>query len=122
MRATADERGDRDVAAGPADPVEEEGSLRRSALGIPLPRGWPRVEAGTAWRVLVGAGRGERLGARAGAGAAGAASLEIADRRRTRRRVPGQNRRRAVHDRKAAVAAPRIERLPGRAGSTLGPL
>src|SRR6266545_13345 len=122
MRATADERGDRDVAAGPADPVEAEGSRRRSALVIPLPRGWPRVEAGTAWRVLVGAGRGERLGARAGAGAAGAASLEIADRRRTRRGVPGATRRRAGDDREVALAAGKGRRRLRRAASRRGPL
>jgi len=72
-----------DVTAGTADPVEENWSGRRAAVGVPVPGGRQGLHASTAWRVCFRAGRGGGAGARARAAATGAARLEIADPRGT---------------------------------------
>ena len=51
-------------------------------MGVPLPAWRPRLEAGAARRVPVGAGRGGGVGAGAGAAAAGAAMLRHSSRTR----------------------------------------
>src|SRR5512133_1145986 len=39
------ERGERDVSARAANPVEEDGSRRGAAVGVPVSDGWSRLEA-----------------------------------------------------------------------------
>src|SRR5438132_4772253 len=77
-----------DVATRTADPSGGNWSRRRAVVGVPLPGGRSRLEAGAAWRVCFGAGRGGGFGTGAGAVATGAANLSIADRRRAGGGVP----------------------------------
>jgi hypothetical protein len=100
-----DERSDRDVAAGPADPIEGNRSGRGGNVGVPIPGGRPGFQASAAWRLCFRAGRGGGAGARAGTAATGAASREIAHARRTGGGVPRPARRRPGDDREAALAA-----------------
>jgi hypothetical protein len=111
-----------DVAAGSVDPAKAKRSGRGAALGVPVPDGRQRLEAGAAWGLRLRAGRGGGFGAGAGAAAARAASVEVADRLRTCRGVLGAARRRPGDDREAALAAGKGRRRLRRAAGRGAPL
>ena len=92
-----DERGGRTAATRQLIRLKRTGR-DGEPLCVPLPGGWPALEASATRWICFGAGRSSGFGARAGTAAAGAARVRVAHSRRARGGLPRAARRRARND------------------------
>ena len=92
-----DERGGRTAATRQLIRLKRTGR-DGEPLCVPLPGGWPALEASATRWICFGAGRSSGFEARAGTAAAGAARVRVAHSRRARGGLPRAARRRARND------------------------
>src|SRR5579871_1148103 len=78
---------------------------RAAAVGVPLPDRWSRLEARSAWRVRIGAGRSRCTRAGAGGASPGTPDHAATHALRARRDLSGPARRAAGDDREAPLPA-----------------